>query len=44
LRAAIKPCSGEMIFNPMPTQKRTAGDVIVLLGKQDELDRVHPVM
>jgi K+/H+ antiporter YhaU regulatory subunit KhtT len=41
---AIKPRSGEMIFNPLPTQKLTAGDVIVLLGKQAELDRLHQVM
>lgn len=41
---AIKPCSGEMIFNPLPTQKLNAGDVIVLLGKRDELNRLHRVM
>ncbi|HDI61115.1 MAG TPA: potassium channel protein [Desulfobacteraceae bacterium] len=41
---AIKPRRGEMIFNPLPTQKLAAGDVIVLLGKQEELDRLHEVI
>jgi voltage-gated potassium channel len=41
---AIKPRSGEMIFNPLPTQKLTAGDVIVLLGKQEDLERLHRVV
>jgi K+/H+ antiporter YhaU regulatory subunit KhtT len=33
-----------MIFNPLPTQKLTAGDVIVLLGKQEDLERLHRVV
>ena len=41
---AIKPRSGEMIFNPLPTQQLTAGDVIVLIGKEQELGRLRKIL
>ena len=41
---AIKKENGEMVFNPMPTHKLDAGDVIVVLGKKDDLYRMNTVM
>ncbi len=37
--SAIKKQSREMIFNPMPTGKLDANDVIVVLGKKEETQR-----
>ncbi len=41
---AIKKSSGDMIFNPMPQQKLDEGDVIVVLGKKDDLARMKEVL
>jgi voltage-gated potassium channel len=41
---AIKKLSGEMIFNPMPLETLEAGDVIVLIGKKDDLIRMNEVL
>ena len=41
---AIKPNVGEMIFNPLPTQRLNAGDVIVLIGKEAELERLRQIL
>ncbi len=41
---AIKPLSGQMIFNPLPNQQMAAGDVIVLIGKQEDLERLREVL
>jgi voltage-gated potassium channel len=41
---AIKKLSGEMIFNPMPLETLEAGDVIVLIGKKDDLKRMNEVL
>jgi voltage-gated potassium channel len=41
---AIKPQAGDMIFNPLPNQQLSVGDVIVLIGKQAELERLGRVM
>ncbi len=41
---AIKKRSGEMIFNPMPTEIIDSGDIIVVLGKHDDLQRMHSVL
>lgn len=41
---AIKKPSNEMIFNPVPTDKLEAGDVIVVIGKNDELKRLSKVL
>jgi voltage-gated potassium channel len=41
---AIKKISGEMIFNPQPSERLEAGDVIVVLGKKDDLKRMAIVL
>jgi voltage-gated potassium channel len=41
---AIKKRSGEMVFNPMPTEKLESGDVIVVLGKKEDLTRMNAVL
>ena len=41
---AIKPKSGDMIFNPLPTQRLAVGDVVVFIGKEDDLARLRQVM
>ena len=41
---AIKKISGEMIFNPMPTETLEAGDVIVVIGKREDLRRMNAVL
>jgi voltage-gated potassium channel len=41
---AIKKPTNEMIFNPVPTDKLEAGDVIVVIGKSDELKRLSKVL
>jgi voltage-gated potassium channel len=38
---AIKKMSGTMIFNPVPTETLEAGDVIVVIGKKDDLKRMN---
>jgi voltage-gated potassium channel len=41
---AIKKMAGNMIFNPMPTETLEAGDVIVVIGKREDLQRMNAVM
>lgn len=41
---AIKKISGNMIFNPMPSETLEAGDVIVVIGKREDLKRMNAVM
>lgn len=41
---AIKKVSGEMIFNPMPGETLEGGDVIVVLGKMENLERMRTVL
>jgi voltage-gated potassium channel len=41
---AIKKMSGEMIFNPMPSETLEAGDVIVVIGKKEDLKRMSAVL
>jgi len=41
---AIKRPSTEMIFNPLPTEKLEAGDVIVVIGKKEDLKRMNEVV
>lgn len=41
---AIKKPTNEMIFNPVPTEKLEAGDVIVVIGKSNELKRLNKVL
>jgi voltage-gated potassium channel len=40
----IKKPSGEMIFNPMPSEKLEAGDVLVVIGKKEDLLRMNEVI
>lgn len=41
---AIKKMSGDMIFNPMPMETSENGDVLVLIGKKDDLKRMNKVL
>ena len=41
---AIKKASNEMVFNPGPTAKLEAGDVIVVIGKQEEMSKMWSVL
>jgi len=41
IMVAIKKSSGSMIFNPLPTEKLVAGDVAVVIGKREELERLR---
>ena len=41
---AIKRDSGEMVFNPMPSEKLNAGDVIVVIGKKEDLVRMSEIL
>lgn len=38
---AIKKHKGEMIFNPMPEERLDSNDVIVVLGKKSELEKIN---
>lgn len=41
---AIKKTSGEMIYNPLPSEKLDAGDVIVVIGKKEDLKRMSEIV
>jgi voltage-gated potassium channel len=41
---AIKKTSGEMVYNPLPSEKLDAGDVIVVIGKKEALKRMSEIM
>jgi voltage-gated potassium channel len=41
---AIKKSSGEMIYNPLPSEKLDARDVIVVIGKKEDLKRMSEIM
>jgi voltage-gated potassium channel len=41
---AIKKQNGEMVFNPMPLEKFELDDVIVVLGKRDEMLRMRSIL
>jgi len=41
---AIKKMSGEMIFNPMPSEKLEIDDVIVVMGKKEDLKKMSAVL
>jgi voltage-gated potassium channel len=40
----IKKHDGEMIFNPQPTEVIEANDLLVVLGKKDDMDRMSKVI
>ena len=41
---AIKKLNGDMIFNPLPSQALEAGDVIVVIGKKEDLKRMNTIL
>ncbi|MBF0102085.1 MAG: potassium channel protein [Desulfobacterales bacterium] len=41
---AIKKINNDMIFNPMPTEKLEANDIIVILGKQEDVKRMNSIV
>jgi voltage-gated potassium channel len=41
---AIKKPTDEMIFNPIPSERLEAGDVIVVMGKKEDLKRMTEVL
>jgi voltage-gated potassium channel len=41
---AIKKQSGEMVFNPSPSEKLEADDVIVIIGQKGDLQRMRTVL
>lgn len=41
---AIKKPTGDMIFNPMPSEKLEARDVLVVIGKREDLKRMNDVL
>jgi voltage-gated potassium channel len=41
---AIKKGSGQMVFNPAPTEKLEAGDVIVAIGQKGDLKRMREIL
>jgi voltage-gated potassium channel len=41
---AIKKGSGQMVFNPVPSEKLEAGDVIVVIGQKEDLKRMREVL
>lgn len=41
---AIKKPTGRMIFNPMPTEILEAGDVLVVIGKRDDVARMNETL
>ena len=41
---AIKKASGQMIFNPAPSETLETGDVIVVIGQTEDLKRMRGVL
>jgi voltage-gated potassium channel len=41
---AIKKLSGQMIFNPQPSEILEAGDVIVVIGKKEDVKRMNQII
>ncbi len=41
---AIKKLSDKMIFNPMPSEQLKIGDVLVVMGKKEDLQRMTEVL
>jgi len=40
----IKKTSGEMVFNPMPSETLSAGDILVVLGKTEDVIRMYDIL
>jgi len=41
---AIKKASGQMVFNPAPSETLEAGDVIVVIGQTEDLQRMRAIL
>ena len=41
---AIKKTDGQMVFNPAPSEKLGAGDVIVVIGQKGDLKRMREIL
>lgn len=41
---AIKKTSGKMVFNPLPSETLDAGDILVVLGKTEDVKRMYDVL
>ena len=41
---AIKKSSDRMVFNPTPSETLEAGDVIVVIGRSEDLKRMSDIM
>jgi K+/H+ antiporter YhaU regulatory subunit KhtT len=41
---AIKKKSDKMIFNPVPAERLDAGDVIVYIGKKEDLEGMNDIL
>ena len=41
---AIKKPTGRMVFNPGPSEKLEAADVIVVIGKKEDMKRLNEVL
>jgi voltage-gated potassium channel len=41
---AIKKSSNRMVFNPAPSETIEAGDVIVVIGKEEDLKRMSDII
>ncbi len=38
---AIKKADGRMVFNPLPSEKLEGGNVAVVIGKKEALERLR---
>jgi voltage-gated potassium channel len=41
IMVALKKASGRMVFNPLPAERMEGGDVAVVIGKREELERLR---
>jgi voltage-gated potassium channel len=44
IAVAVKKASGTMVFNPKPTEILEAGDLLVIIGMKDDLDRLNAIL
>lgn len=41
---AIKKKIGQMIFNPIPSERLDSDDILVVLGKKEDMEKMHEVL
>ena len=44
IAVAVKKASGTMVFNPKPTEILEVGDLLVIIGMKDDLDRLNAIL